>query len=72
MRFPHYVQREAKDCAPTCLRMVAKFHGKNIPLPYLREVCYTQRIGTTMLGSSSHLGTIFCRSSFSVYCPLGQ
>lgn len=52
MRFPHYVQREAKDCAPTCLRMVAKFHGKNIPLPYLREVCYTQRIGTTMLGLS--------------------
>ncbi len=58
MHFPHYIQREAKDCAPTCLKMVAKFYGKNIPLAYLRKVCYTQRIGTTMLGLSEGAETI--------------
>lgn len=58
MRYPHYLQRESKDCAPTCLRMVAKFYGKSVPLSYLREVSYTQRTGTTMLGLSQGAETI--------------
>lgn len=58
MRYPHFTQRESKDCAPTCLRMVAKFYGKDISLPYLRTVCYTQRTGTTMLGLSEGAETI--------------
>ncbi|MBU2525671.1 MAG: hypothetical protein KKC03_03615 [Bacteroidetes bacterium] len=34
--FPHYRQPDSKDCGPTCLRIVAKYHGKNIPLQQLR------------------------------------
>ena len=29
MKFPHYLQLDAMDCGPTCLRMIAKFYGKN-------------------------------------------
>lgn len=27
--FPFYKQAFAKDCGPTCLKMIAKFHGKD-------------------------------------------
>ena len=35
--FPHYIQHDAMDCGPTCLRMVAAFHGKRYSLEGLRE-----------------------------------
>ena len=38
--FPHFRQRDAMDCGPTCLMMIAKHHGKDYSLPYLREFCY--------------------------------
>lgn len=52
MRYPHYLQKDAKDCAPTCLKMVSKYYGKEFSLPFLREKCYTQRTGTSILGLS--------------------
>ncbi|HAS57907.1 MULTISPECIES: cysteine peptidase family C39 domain-containing protein [Algoriphagus] len=29
---PHYKQPDSKDCGPTCLRIIAKHHGKLISL----------------------------------------
>ena len=37
------------DCGPTCLRMIASFYGKDYPLAYLREKCYADREGTSLL-----------------------
>ena len=34
--FPHYLQLDAMDCGPTCLRMIAKYYGKNYSLQTLR------------------------------------
>ncbi|MDA3929065.1 MAG: peptidase domain-containing ABC transporter [Prolixibacteraceae bacterium] len=51
-KFPHYQQLESMDCGPTCLRIVAKFYGKNYSLPYLRSRSYITRRGVTMLGIS--------------------
>lgn len=34
-RFPHYLQYDAMDCGPTCLRMIAKYYGKNYSLQRL-------------------------------------
>lgn len=34
MKFPHYLQLDAMDCGPTCLRMIAKFYGKIIHCDY--------------------------------------
>lgn len=50
--FPLYTQHDAMDCGPTCLRMVAAFHGKHYSLQYLREHCFISRQGVSMLGIS--------------------
>lgn len=51
-RFPYYQQYDAKDCGPACLRMIAKFYGKNFSLQTLRERSYITREGVSMLGMS--------------------
>lgn len=40
------------DCGPSCLRMIAKYYGKNFSLDYLRERSYLTREGVSMLGIS--------------------
>jgi ATP-binding cassette, subfamily B, bacterial len=48
--YPFYKQRDAMDCGPTCLMMVAAYHGKNYTLPYLREHCHLSREGVSAAG----------------------
>ena len=50
--FQHYMQLDAMDCGPTCLRMVAKHYGKAYSLQNLREKCYYTREGVSLLGIS--------------------
>ncbi len=50
IKFPFYKQLDAMDCGPTCLKMIAQWHGKSVPLQYLREQCYITREGVSMLG----------------------
>ena len=50
MAFPHYKQPDTMDCGPTCLRMIAAFHGKRFKLNTLRERSYLSREGVSMLG----------------------
>lgn len=47
-----YSQLDSRDCGPTCLRMVAKYYGKNYSLEGLREKCSVRRDGSSMLGIS--------------------
>lgn len=51
-RFPLYIQLDAMDCGPTCLRMVAKYYGKSYNLETLRGKSYITREGVSMLGIS--------------------
>lgn len=51
-RFPHYLQYDAADCGPTCLRMVSKYYGKEYSAEMLRKHCYISREGVSMLGIS--------------------
>jgi ATP-binding cassette subfamily B protein len=58
-KFPHIKQPDAKDCGPTCLKIVAKYYGKTIPIQQLRELSETIRIGSTLQGLSDaaeHIG----------------
>ncbi|GAB6280535.1 MAG: peptidase domain-containing ABC transporter [Thermovirga sp.] len=48
-KFPFYRQYEAMDCGPTCLRMIAKFHGRSYSLSYLRDKCSVTREGSSLL-----------------------
>ncbi|MFN8268150.1 MAG: peptidase domain-containing ABC transporter [Chitinophagales bacterium] len=50
--FPFYQQHDQMDCAPTCLRMVAKYYGKHFSLQFLRDNAYLSREGASLLGIS--------------------
>ena len=50
--FPHFPQHDAMDCGATCLRMIAKYYGKNYSLETLREKTYITREGVSLLGIS--------------------
>ena len=50
--FPHFKQPDLKDCGPTCLRIVSKFYGKQVPLQEIRNLSETTREGSSLLGLS--------------------
>ena len=50
--FPHYHQQESADCGPACLRMIAKYYGRQYSLEMLRERSFITREGVSMLGIS--------------------
>lgn len=47
--FAFYKQPDAKDCGPTCLRIVAKYYGKLISLQEIRNLSETTREGSNLL-----------------------
>ena len=47
--FPYYKQPDAKDCGPTCLRIIAKHYGKLISLAEIRELSETTREGSNLM-----------------------
>ena len=49
-KFPFFRQLDYRDCGPTCLRMVAKFHGKSFSREFLRDKAGITRLGVTMAG----------------------
>ncbi|MHA6697427.1 peptidase domain-containing ABC transporter [Chryseobacterium sp. A321] len=51
--FPFYKQPDAKDCGPTCLRIISKYYGKNISLQQIRSLSETTREGSSLLGLSN-------------------
>lgn len=50
MPFRFYRQRDAMDCGPACLMMIAAAHGRKYPLPYLREQSCLSRDGVSAAG----------------------
>ena len=62
MSFLHYNQPDAMDCGPTCLRMVARYHGKHYNIQTLRERSHISRLGVSMLGISRAAETIGFRT----------
>ena len=61
--FPHYRQLDAMDCGPTCLRMIAKYYGRNYTLQTLREKSFITREGVSMLGISEAAESIGFRTT---------
>jgi len=52
-KFPTYKQADAKDCGPTCLKIIAKHYKKAIPIQMLRSMSETTRVGSSLLGLSN-------------------
>lgn len=51
--FPFYKQPDSKDCGPTCLRIIAKYYKKTIPLQQIRMLSETTREGSGLFGLSN-------------------
>ena len=47
--FPTYLQPDAKDCGPTCLKIIAKHYGQTLPIQKLRNFSETNREGSNLL-----------------------
>lgn len=62
-RFKLYKQQESKDCGPTCLRMIAKFHGRILSIQKLRELCFVNQNGATLLSISDAAEKIGLRTT---------
>ena len=60
--FPNYIQLDAMDCGPTCLRMIAKYYGRNYSLQTLRNKSYITRQGVSLLGVSEAAESIGFRT----------
>ncbi|MFN4246306.1 MAG: peptidase domain-containing ABC transporter [Flavipsychrobacter sp.] len=52
-RFKYYKQHDAADCGPTCLRMVARYYGKDINISKLRSLAGINKTGVSLLGISN-------------------
>lgn len=52
-RFPFFSQTDMMDCGPTCLRIVAKYYGKDHGIVKLRKYCDAQKRGVSLLGISN-------------------
>jgi ATP-binding cassette subfamily B protein len=61
-KFPHYYQLDAMDCGPTCLRMIAAYHGKTYSLQTLRNKSSITREGVSLLGISDAANAIGLRN----------
>lgn len=61
--FPSYTQLDAMDCGPTCLRIIAKYYGRNYSIQYLREKSFITREGVSMLGISDAAESIGFRTN---------
>ena len=61
-RFPNYIQKDTKDCGPTCLKIIAKHYNKNLNIQALRELSETTREGSNLLKLSEGAEIIGFRS----------
>lgn len=47
--FPHIKQADAMDCGATCLRMVARYYGKEYSSQTMERLCVVTREGVSMM-----------------------
>lgn len=62
MSFPYYKQPDFMDCGATCIRMIAKYYGRDISLPKLRKLSETTRQGASLRTLSIAAETIGFRT----------
>lgn len=51
-RFPHLKQPDGMECGATCLRMIAKYYGKEYSAETMQQLCVVTREGVSMLSMS--------------------
>lgn len=61
-KFPNYKQTEAKDCGPTCIKIIAKHYDKLINTQQLHNLSETSRERSSLLGLSEAVKAVGLRS----------
>ncbi|GIM53156.1 ABC transporter ATP-binding protein [Capnocytophaga cynodegmi] len=61
-KFPFFRQLDYRDCGPTCLRMIAKYHGKTFSREFLRDKAGITRTGVNMAGIADAAESIKMRT----------
>ena len=76
INFTHYKQADSKDCGPTCLKIIAKHHKKNIASETTREGSSLQgisnaaeKVGSRSLGVKISLNRLL-EAPFALYFTL--
>ena len=67
--FPFFKQLDVRDCGPTCLRMIAQFHGRALSQEFLREKTAMGREGASLGGLAEAAENIGLQS-LAVTVPL--
>jgi ABC-type bacteriocin/lantibiotic exporter with double-glycine peptidase domain len=49
-RFPISYQFDTMDCGPSCLEMIARYHGRKVSKQLVRSLCQQDRQGTSLAG----------------------
>ena len=57
-RFKCYRQLESSDCGLTCIRMISRHYGLNIPLRRLKEMTDMTRLGMSVRDIMATLGLL--------------
>lgn len=61
-KFPIYIQPDAMDCGPSCLKMISSHYGCDFSLETLRSSTFVSRDGVSLLGISKAAEKIGFRS----------
>ena len=48
----NFIQRDAMDCGPSCLAIIAEYYGVHMNIIQLRELCGIGHNGVSLLGIS--------------------
>lgn len=65
--FPFFRQRDQMDCGPTCLQMIARFHGRSYSLPFLQDLATSAEKVCPYLGieeTAERIGFALCPSKY--------
>lgn len=71
MIFPNYHQHDARDCGPTCLRIIAKYHGKEVGIEAIREWANNSILGSSLKGLMTAAERMKLKAK-SIFADLGH
>lgn len=62
-RYPFSRQMDLMDCGPACLKMVGAYYGRYLDFSEVRDLCYANKTGVSLLGIYSAAREFGFRSS---------
>jgi ATP-binding cassette, subfamily B, bacterial len=61
-KFPEIIQLEGKDCGPTCIQIMCRYFGRDIPIQQLRILSETTKNGSNLNGLQKAFQELGCET----------